>query len=160
MVSWINVSNLQCVSFLIQVYLSGNVFPVLKVNVVFSSGIQGLGLAPDWAAVQERRSDRPWVSARHCFLWNFYCDGGSGAHQQDGANHPGKLVFLPLLKVCVYCSCLHEASNKSVVVCFIFRQQQRRPMTWCLQCLMRETRRESNGSLMVWHISPLTWEKV
>lgn len=67
-------------------------FPVVKMNALFSSGIQGLGLAPDWA-VQERWSDSPWVSAWHRLLWNFYCDGCSGAHQQDGADHPGKLVF-------------------------------------------------------------------
>lgn len=78
-------------------------FPALKMNVLFSSGIQGLGLAPDWA-VQERRSDSPRVSARDRLLWNFYCYGRSGAHQQDGADNPGKLIFPLLLKS--FCSLL------------------------------------------------------
>lgn len=69
-----------CVSLLIQACLSW----------MSSSRIQGPGLASDWA-VQERWSNSPRLSARHCLIWNFYCYGCSGAHQQDGADHPGKL---------------------------------------------------------------------
>lgn len=57
-----------------------------------SSGIQGLGLAPH-RAVQERRSDSSWFSEGHRLFWDVDSHGRAGAHQQDGADHPGRLAF-------------------------------------------------------------------
>lgn len=61
---------------------------------LFSSGIQGFGLAPH-RAVQERRSDCSWFSEGHCLFRHVDSHGRPGAHQQDGADHPGRLTFPP-----------------------------------------------------------------
>lgn len=68
------------------------VVPDLKMKVLFSSGIQGPGLAPYWA-VQKGRPDSAWVSAGHSLFWNFDCNGCPRAHQQDGADYTGNLPF-------------------------------------------------------------------
>lgn len=61
---------------------------------LFSSGIQGFGLAPH-RAVQERRSDCSWFPEGHCLFRHLHSHGRPGAHQQDGADHPGRLTFPP-----------------------------------------------------------------